>query len=271
MPDVDRTEFLLMLGANPAASNGSIMSLGDVRGRLKGLRERGARFELVDPQRETARWATKARGFIRPGGDAAYLLAVLHALRRGARAARGLPGATPSARPREAVRPFSPARVWAPRWASPPRPSRRPARDFAAARRAVAYGRIGVCQDRFGTASALLEALNASSRGISTTAPAAPCSHPRGRHRLARTRHRRQPLRPLALPRLYPRFGGNLPASVIAEEIETGSDGQIRGFVTVAGNPVSSVPDGAHGAGLRLTGVHGLGRLLHQRDRLCRT
>lgn len=80
VPDVDRTSFLLMLGANPVASNGSIMTLGDVRGRLKGIRARGGKVVLVDPRRtESAAWADEHL-FIRPGGDAALLLAMLHVI-----------------------------------------------------------------------------------------------------------------------------------------------------------------------------------------------
>lgn len=80
VPDVDRTDHLLMLGANPAASNGSQMGLGDVRVRMRGIRERGGRVVLVDPRRtESAAWADRHH-FIRPGGDAALLFAMLHVL-----------------------------------------------------------------------------------------------------------------------------------------------------------------------------------------------
>src|SRR5580704_1648069 len=80
VPDIDRTDYFLVLGANPAASNGSVMSLGDVRGRLKGVRERGGRLVLVDPRRtETAAYADEHH-FIRPGGDAALALAMLHVI-----------------------------------------------------------------------------------------------------------------------------------------------------------------------------------------------
>src|SRR5580693_9518624 len=80
VPDIDRTDYFLVLGANPAASNGSVMSLGDVRGRLKGVRERGGRLVLVDPRRtETAAYADEHH-FIRPGGDPAFLLAMLQVI-----------------------------------------------------------------------------------------------------------------------------------------------------------------------------------------------
>src|SRR5580704_9371607 len=80
IPDIDRTDYFLVLGANPAASNGSLMSLGDVRGRLKAVRARGGRLVLIDPRRtETAAYADEHH-FIRPGGDAALLLALLQVI-----------------------------------------------------------------------------------------------------------------------------------------------------------------------------------------------
>jgi anaerobic selenocysteine-containing dehydrogenase len=113
IPDVDRTEYMLILGANPAASNGSLMTLGDVRGRMQAIRERGGKIVLVDPRRtETAAWASEHH-FIRPGGDAPLLLAILHVLfaddliarARAAELATGLSDL-------EAVcRPFPPERV----------------------------------------------------------------------------------------------------------------------------------------------------------------
>lgn len=247
IPDLDRTEYLLMLGANPAASNGSIMTLGDVRGRLKDLRERGARFVVVDPRRtETTRWATEHQ-FIRPGGDAAYLLALLNVilsegLARGDEARRISRGFDALAR---AVRPFTPERV-APAVGISAEVIARTARDFATARRAVAYGRVGVCQNEFGTtASALIEALNVVTGnfdqpgGAMFTHPAVDLAS------LARTFVGNRYGRWRSRVRGLPEFSGNLPASVIAEEIETPGDGQIRAFVTVAGNPVSSTPDSA--------------------------
>lgn len=247
VPDVDRTEFLLMLGANPAASNGSLMGLGDVRGRLKGLRARGARFVLVDPRRtETAAWATEHH-FIRPGGDAALLLALLQTIfaeglaRRAeiATAARGLDAL------QDAVSRFTPERVSGAVGIAPA-VIRGIARGFATARRAVAYGRVGVCQNEFGTtASALIEALNVVTGNFDRPGGAmfnTPAVDLAGLGRaLVGNRYDRWRSR----VRRAPEFAGNLPASVIAEEIETPGAGQIRAFVTVAGNPVSSTPESA--------------------------
>ena len=80
VPDLDRTDYLLVLGANPVASNGSLMTAPDVRRRLRELRERGGQLVVVDPRRtETARLADRHL-FIRPGTDALLLLAMLHTL-----------------------------------------------------------------------------------------------------------------------------------------------------------------------------------------------
>src|SRR5262245_60699069 len=145
IPDVDRMEYLLVMGANPAASNGSLMTLGDVRTRLRGIRERGGKIVLIDPRRsETAALASEHH-FIRPGGDAAFLLAFLHVLfaeqllDRHAMAGKvnGVDVVE------QAVAAFPPERVAA-ATAIPADTIRRLAREFAAAR-AACYGRVGTC------------------------------------------------------------------------------------------------------------------------------
>ncbi len=246
IPDIDRTDYFLMLGANPAASNGSVMTLGDVRGRLKGVRERGGRLVLIDPRRtETAAYADEHH-FIRPGGDPALLLAMLHVIfaeglfdaAAVARAARGLEVLkTTAAR-------FAPERVAAGIGIAA-ETIRRLARDFAGARRAVAYGRVGVCTNAFGpVGSWLIEALNVvtgnfdRAGGAMFTRPAIDIAS------IARStgmaRHGRYRSRVRGLPEL----SGMLPATTMAEEMETPGEGQIRALVTLAGNPVLSVPGG---------------------------
>ncbi len=146
VPDIDRTDFFLMIGANPLASNGSLMGLGDVRGRMNGLKGRGARLVVIDPRRtETAKIADVHLP-IRPGTDAALLLGMLHVL-----FARGFVDeeavskiATGLSDLRAAVTPFSPARA-ARSTGIDAAIIEDLARDFASAKKAVAYGRIGVC------------------------------------------------------------------------------------------------------------------------------
>src|SRR6185295_6853283 len=80
VPDIDRTDYFLCIGANPAISQGSSMVTPNIRARLRAIRERGGKVVVVDPRRtETAELADE-HVFIRPGGDAAFLLAMVHAL-----------------------------------------------------------------------------------------------------------------------------------------------------------------------------------------------
>jgi anaerobic selenocysteine-containing dehydrogenase len=247
IPDIDRTDYFLMLGANPAASNGSVMTLGDVRGRFQALRKRGAKLVVIDPRRtETAvAWADEHH-FIRPGGDAALLLAMLQVIfaegleDRDALAA----GADGVEELRALAGRYPPERVAA-RTGIAAATIRRLARELAGAERAVAYGRVGTCQNELGSvASWLIDALCVVTGnfdrpgGIMFPEPAADITGLA--RKLGVTGHHRWRSR----VRGAPEIGGQLPAACIAEEIETPGEGQIRGFVTVAGNPVLSAPNG---------------------------
>ena len=247
VPDVDRTDLLVMIGANPAASNGSLMTLGDVRGRLRGIRERGGRIVLIDPRRtETAEWADEHH-FIRPGADAALLAAILHVL-----FADGLvdrPAVSAVARGLDELgavaNRFAPERV-ADRVGIAADTIRGLARAIARAPRAVVYGRIGICLSEHGAlASWLVEAINVVTGnfdrpgGAMFPTPAVDLAS-LGR-RLLGTRFGRWRSRVRGLPEL----GGQLPAAVMAEEMEEPGQGQIRALVTIGGNPVLSGPNGA--------------------------
>ena len=251
VPDVDRTSFLLLLGANPLASNGSMMALGDARGRLRSIVERGGRLEVVDPRRtETAEMAS-AHHPIRPGGDAPLLLALLHTffaegLVDEARAAAATSGLDDL---RRAASGFSPERVEGATGLSPA-VVRDLARRLARSPSAAVYGRVGVCQNELGpVASWLIEAVNLVTGnfdregGVIFASPAADVGR-LARHLLPKTRARfRSRVRGL------PEFMGALPSAVMLEEMETEGRGRIRGFVTFAGNPVLSTPGGDRLAG----------------------
>ena len=244
IPDVDRTSFFLILGANPIASGGSVMSLGDVRGRMRGIRERGGRVVLVDPRRtETAPFADQHLA-IRPGGDAALVLALLEVIfaeglfdeRSVRRTTRGLDAL------KAAAAPFTPERVASAIGLSS-HAIRALARDFARAPSAVAYGRVGVCTNEFGAiASYLIEALNVvtgnfdKAGGAMFASPAIDLSALARRFGVGGAGRFRTRVRGL------PEVGGMFPATAMAEEMETPGRGQIRGLVTMAGNPVLSVP-----------------------------
>ncbi len=248
VPDVDRTGFFLMLGANPWVSNGSLMTAGGIARRLKGLRARGGRLVVVDPRRtETAANADQHIA-IRPGTDALFLLALLHVifeenpvqLRHLASCSDGLPAL------KEAARRFSPERVGT-RTGVPASEIRTLARAFAAAPSAVAYGRVGTCTQEFGGLTAwLIIALNAVTGnldregGFMFTTPAADLV---GLTRLTADRGHFGAWR--SRVRGLPEFGGELSVATLSEEIETPGKGQIRALITFAGNPVLSTPNGA--------------------------
>jgi anaerobic selenocysteine-containing dehydrogenase len=248
VPDVDRTSFFLMLGANPRASNGSLMTAGGIGRRLDALRERGGRLVVVDPRRtETAADADQHLA-IRPGTDALLLLAMLQVLFEDGRAdLRHLAPFTDGLEAlREAAARFPPERV-ANRTGIAAGTIRDLARAFAAAPAAVAYGRVGASTQEFGGLAAwLVVALNAVTGnldrpgGFMFTTPAADLVGLSARigdqGHFAAWRSRVRGL---------PEFGGELPAATLAEEIDTPGDGRIRALVTFAGNPVLSTPNGA--------------------------
>jgi anaerobic selenocysteine-containing dehydrogenase len=245
VPDIDRIEHLVILGANPAVSNGSQMSLGDVRRRLAGIRARGGRVVLIDPRRTESAALADEHHFLKPNGDAALLLAMLHVI-----FADGVDAAAIDARAsgREelaklAAR-FAPEHV-APAIGMAADTISRIARELAAARRGAIYGRIGTCQNEFGpTANWLVEAINVVTGHLDREGcmmfpqPAADIG-PLARL-LIGNQYARWRSRVRGLPELY----GVLPSAVMAEEMETPGDGQLRGFVTFAGNPVLSTPNG---------------------------
>jgi len=257
VPDIDRSDLFICLGANPLASNGSIMTAPDVRGRLKAIRERGGRVIVLDPRRtETADKADRHL-FIRPGTDAVLLLAMTHTIFAEDLVKLRLP-ATGLDALRAASAGWTPARAESITGIAA-RDIRDLARALATTPRAVLYGRVGVCtQEHGGLAAWLCYALNAltghldTPGGLMFTTPA---------------------VDPLPLAKLLgfeggyaryrsrvsgkPEFGGELPVAVLAEEIETpgagpertepGSPrrgGQIRALITSAGNPVLSAPGG---------------------------
>jgi anaerobic selenocysteine-containing dehydrogenase len=248
IPDLDRTAFFLVIGANPIVSNGSIMTAPDVGARLKALRARGGKLVVVDPRfSETAKVADRHL-FIRPGSDAFLLFAMLHTifaedLARMNAVARHVHGLE---KVRELARRFSPERVAA-RTGIEPSAIRELARDFAKAESAVAYGRVGLCTQEFGSLAAwLVNVLNIVTGNIDRaggamfTTPAvdlvgfASKLGERGHFDVWKSRVRG-----------LPEFSGELPSAALAEEIDTPGEGRIRGLVTFAGNPVLSTPNGA--------------------------
>jgi anaerobic selenocysteine-containing dehydrogenase len=243
VPDVDNTDYLLMLGANPLASNGSIWTVPDVKKRLKALTARAGRLVVIDPRKtETAAIASEHQ-FIRPGTDALFLLALLNTLfsenltKPGAlsefttgleEVATAIAGFTPE---------FAAAHTGIDAAAI-----RRIAREFATAEKAVCYGRMGVSTQAYGALCQwVIQLINIvtgnldkpggslfASPAVDTLKTSSPGGHGRHRSRI----------------RKLPEFDRELPAACLAEEISTPGEGQIRALFTGAGNPVLSTPNG---------------------------
>src|SRR5439155_3239087 len=250
VPDIDRTDWLLMLGANPFVSNGSLMTAPDVPERLRAIRRRGGKVVVIDPRRTRTATEASEHHFIRPGTDAYLLFAMVHTLFeeklvRVGRLAEHVAGAE---RIETLARPFAPETVAA-RCGIEAAVIRRLARELATAPRAAVYARIGTCTQEFGTlASWLVDVLNVLTGHLDEpgdamfTRPAAGAPHTRGTPGRGKgVRFGRRTSRVRQAPEVF----GELPAACLAEEIETPGEGQIRALVTVAGNPVLSTPNGA--------------------------
>ncbi|MBI2394928.1 MAG: molybdopterin-dependent oxidoreductase [Deltaproteobacteria bacterium] len=246
VPDIDRTEHLLIVGANPLVSNGSIMTAPDMKRRLSELRARGGRVVVIDPRRTETAAVADEHVFVRPGADAALLLAMIHVLFAEQRARPGLLGRHLAQidELREAVRDFSPRAVAR---ATGVEASRivSLARAFAAADRAACYVRVGTCHQRHATlVSWAAWALNAITGNLDReggsmwSTPAADLVWIADR--VGASGYGRFKSRVRGLPEL----GGELPIACLAEEIETPGAGQIRALITSAGNPVLSAPNG---------------------------
>jgi anaerobic selenocysteine-containing dehydrogenase len=246
IPDVDRTHYLLMLGANPRVSQGSFMTAPDIRGRLQAIRRRDGRVVVVDPRRtETARDADEHVAIL-PGGDAALLLSMVQVLVSEGRVDRAgierLAKGWPAIESRLAA--FEPERVTRITGLEAAT-IRRLAREFADAPTSVAYSRVGVCNARYGTAASLAtDLLNLAAGRLGAVGGAmfpTPAFDPTPIVKYTGADgHARWHSRVRSLPETF----GDLPAATIAEEIETPGSGQVRAMVVFAGNPVLSVPNG---------------------------
>jgi len=247
IPDIDRTGHLLILGANPLVSNGSLMTSPDIGKRLQAIQERGGKVIVIDPRRTETAARADEHLFIRPGADALLLLAILHTLYAEGLIAPGRVGAFTDGIDmlRHLVHDFSPEKVADPTGISAAA-IRHLAREFAAAPAAVAYGRLGVSTQAFGgLCQWLINALNIVTGnfdrpgGAMFTSPAIDMVGQSGQAGKTGTYGRWR-------SRIgnHPEFAGELPVAVLADEILTPGEGQIRGMLTVAGNPVLSTPNG---------------------------
>ena len=246
VPDIERTDLMVIMGANPAASQGSLLAAPDVMGLINGIRNRG-KVIVIDPVRtQTAAQADEWLPIV-PGTDAALLLAVTHTLFD-----ENLLNPSPYVdgvdTMRQVAQDWPPERVSAVTGIDEDR-IRRLARELAGAEKSVVYGRIGLCNQEFGSlASWLVDVINILT-GHFDTPGGAMFPKPAAWSITA------QPLP--GLEGGLPEFGrwhtrvrgakevlGQAPVSCMTEEIATPGDGQLKALITVAGNPVLSTPGG---------------------------
>jgi len=248
VPDIDRTDLFICLGANPLESNGSIMTAPNMRARLKAIRERGGQVIVLDPRRTETADQSDRHYFIRPGTDAVLLLAMVNVVI----AEHLVGGRLPVAGLTELE---AAASAWPPQCAEAitgiaAADIRSLARALATTPRAVVYGRVGLCTQEFGGLAAwLCYAINALTGhldepgGLMFTTPAVDPLPLAGMLGITGSFARRR-----SRVSGKPEFGGELPVSALAEEIETPANGsgkaQIRALITSAGNPVLSSPGG---------------------------
>lgn len=243
--DIDRCDYLLVIGANPMASNGSLMTVPAFPKRLKALQARGGRMVVIDPRRSETAEVADEHLFIRPGTDVAFLAALLKVIDNDnlghpgklAIMEDGLEVALADIGALDLDLLSAHCGIEVPT-------IRRIAAEFAGAARAAAYGRMGVSTQQHGTLCHwLIQLLNIVTGnldregGAMFTRPAVdlvdnPTSRPGS---FGRWKSRVRGL---------PEFGGELPVAALAEEILTEGEGQVRALVTVAGNPVLSTPNG---------------------------
>ncbi len=247
VPDLDRTDYLVIIGANPLVSNGSLATAADFGGRLKALRRRGGRLIVLDPNRtRTAEMADRHLA-VRPGTDGALLFAIVHVLFDEdlvdlGRLAEHVVGIE---QVRAAAADFGPETV-AGHCGVSAQEIRTLAREIATARTAAVYGRIGTSTVDFGTITSwLVDVVNILTGNLDRPGGVMFASSP-----IAAAPRPARPGRGFTTGRWHSRVSGHpealseLPTIAMPEEIETPGDGQIRAVITIAGNPVLSAPDG---------------------------
>ena len=249
LPDISRTDLLVVIGANPLASNGSMWTVPDFKGKAKALQARGGQLIVIDPRRTETAAVADAHHFIRPGADVFLLAAMVQVLF--AESLVNLGRVAPWVQGAEAVRAavagFTPEAAAA-RCGMPADTIRSLARQIASTPKAAVYARIGTCTQQYGTlASWLVDVLNTLTGhldmegGMLFAKSAAFASNTVGKPGIGKgVSTGRHHARVSGAPEVY----GELPITCMAEEIETPGEGQVRALITVATNPVLSSPDG---------------------------
>ena len=250
VPDLDRTQYLLVLGANPYVSNGSLCTAPDFPGRLEAMQARGGKLVVVDPRKSRTAQQADEWIAIRPGTDALLLAAIAQTLatdglevlsQRLGRFLNGLDEVV------LALQPFTPEAV-AVTTGIDAQTIRRLARELRDASSSAVYGRIGTTTTAFGTtASWLVDVVNIFTGNLDRVggamlplpvAGSGNTSGAGGKGKGFRTG------RGHSRVRKYPEALGEYPAAAMAEEITTPGEGQVRALIVVGGNPILSTPNG---------------------------
>jgi anaerobic selenocysteine-containing dehydrogenase len=250
VPDLDRTDYLVIIGANPLVSNGSLATAADFPGKLRALRDRGGKLVVIDPARTRTAELADRHLAPRPGTDAALLFAVVAVLFEEGLVATDLGGLAEHVNGVDDVRRL--AADFPPESVSvycgvPADEIRALARELVSAPTAAVYGRIGTCTVEFGTLTSwLVDVINVLTGNLDrpggamfplgATAPSPRPAKPGRGFRTGRWHSRVSG---------YPEVLSEMPSAALAEEIDTPGEGQIKAMITIAGNPVLSAPDGA--------------------------
>jgi len=247
IPDIDHTDFMLIIGGNPAVSNGSMMSAPNFSGRLKNIQKRGGKFMVIDPRlTETAKIADN-HFFINPGTDALLLLALIHVILSEKLEDLGSLASHTNGleKIKTVAQGYNPEKVTN-RVGISVHDIKTIARQFATANTAVCYGRMGVSVQEFGgICQWLINVLNTITGNVDNTGGAlftlpvidlVGIATKTGKTGSFNSRQSRV--------HKLPDFSGEYPVSTLADEILTEGDGQIKAMITIAGNPVLSTPNG---------------------------
>ncbi|MFN2525644.1 MAG: molybdopterin oxidoreductase family protein [Actinomycetota bacterium] len=248
IPDIDRTLFLMVVGANPWVSNGSLATAPDFRGRLEAIKSRGGKVVVVDPRRTPTAAGASEHIFIRPGTDVFFLFAIANTLFEQNRINLGdiLAHVTGLDEARTLVEPFTAENVAA-RTGVPAETTRRIATEIADAPSASVYDRVGAHQQEFGTLTSWASDLITTITGNLDRAGGKMFPFP--------AHGRPDPDTPSmsgwnmgrysSRVKGYPEVFGQFPVATLADEIEEPGEGHVRALITIAGNPVLSTPNGS--------------------------
>jgi anaerobic selenocysteine-containing dehydrogenase len=243
IPDIDHTQYFMIIGGNPLASNGSIMTVPHIKRRLKAIQARNGKVVVIDPKRSETADMSSEHHFIKPGTDALLMLAMLNTLFANnlVNAGKLLELCPDLLDVENFVSDYTPAKV-ATYIGMTEQQIKDLVSDFCAADSAVCYGRMGASVQAFGTLTQYLIMLfnmltgNLDKPGgMMFTQPAADLLPHSGRGSIGNYHSR---------VRKLPAFAGEFPVSALAEEITTPGDGQIKAMVIGAGNPVLTTPNG---------------------------